>query len=138
MTVRPAIADLCPLLQVFDMPTSIAFYRDVLGFEMVSSSSPGDNCHWCWLRQGKSNLMLNTAYESDSRPPMPDTVRIRSHEDVGLFFSCDDAAAMHAYLVSRGINAEPPAHQGYGMTQVYLRDPDGYMLCFQHPTAESG
>ena len=25
----------CPLLAVFDMPTSIAFYRDVLGFEVI-------------------------------------------------------------------------------------------------------
>ena len=24
-----------PLIQVFDMPTSVAFYRDVLGFSVV-------------------------------------------------------------------------------------------------------
>jgi Glyoxalase/Bleomycin resistance protein/Dioxygenase superfamily len=28
------IRGMAPLLQVFDMPTSIAFYRDVLGFEV--------------------------------------------------------------------------------------------------------
>ena len=27
-----------PLLQVFDMPTALAFYRDALGFEVVSSN----------------------------------------------------------------------------------------------------
>ena len=32
------IRGLCPLLQVFDMPASIRFYRDVLGFEIFSSS----------------------------------------------------------------------------------------------------
>ena len=25
-----------PLIQVFDMPPAVAFYRDVLGFELVS------------------------------------------------------------------------------------------------------
>ena len=29
---------LCPLLQVFDMPTSVKFYREVLGFELVGNS----------------------------------------------------------------------------------------------------
>ncbi|HYL91892.1 MAG TPA: VOC family protein, partial [Alphaproteobacteria bacterium] len=35
------VRGLAPLLQVFDMPTSIAFYRDVLGFEVVATSQPG-------------------------------------------------------------------------------------------------
>ena len=35
------IRGMAPLLQVFDMPTSIAFYRDVLGFEVATTSKPG-------------------------------------------------------------------------------------------------
>lgn len=35
------IRGICPLLQVFDMPTSIKFYRDVLGFEVAQTSPPG-------------------------------------------------------------------------------------------------
>ena len=34
------IRGMAPLLQVFDMPTSIAFYRDVLRFEVVTTSKP--------------------------------------------------------------------------------------------------
>ncbi|MFZ0213142.1 MAG: VOC family protein [Candidatus Acidiferrales bacterium] len=34
------IRGMTPLLQVFDMRASIAFYRDVLGFEVVSRSEP--------------------------------------------------------------------------------------------------
>ena len=30
------IDGMAPLLQVFDMPTSLRFYRDVLGFEVIS------------------------------------------------------------------------------------------------------
>ena len=26
----------CPLLQVYDMPTSVRFYRDTLGFEVAA------------------------------------------------------------------------------------------------------
>jgi catechol 2,3-dioxygenase-like lactoylglutathione lyase family enzyme len=55
------IGGLCPLLQVFDMPKSIAFYRDVLGFEVVSPVPEGDECDWALLRLNESELMLNTA-----------------------------------------------------------------------------
>jgi catechol 2,3-dioxygenase-like lactoylglutathione lyase family enzyme len=41
--VPVAIRVLCPLLQVFDMPTSRRFYRDVLGFAEVSKSGQGDD-----------------------------------------------------------------------------------------------
>ena len=43
----------CPLLQVFDMPTAVRFYRDLLGFEIVSNSPPRspDDFDWCWLRR---------------------------------------------------------------------------------------
>jgi catechol 2,3-dioxygenase-like lactoylglutathione lyase family enzyme len=40
------IRGLAPLLQVFDMPTAIHFYREVLGFEVSASSEPGDDCNW--------------------------------------------------------------------------------------------
>ena len=114
------------------MPASLKFYRDVLGFEMVQSSSQGDNCDWCWIRLGDSHLMLNTAYESDNRPPVPDPARVAAHEDASLYFSCDNADDVYAFLQSHGVKTEKPAVAPYGMKQLYLRDPDGYIVCFQH------
>ena len=32
------VRGLTPLLQVYDMPTSVRFYRDMLGFRLVSTS----------------------------------------------------------------------------------------------------
>jgi len=61
------------LLQVFDMPTSVRFYRDVLGFEIVQTTTPreGDQFDWGLLRLNDTELMLNTAYEQDDRPAAP-------------------------------------------------------------------
>lgn len=39
------IHGVAPLLQVFDMPTAIRFYRDLLGFQVWGRSEPGDNCN---------------------------------------------------------------------------------------------
>jgi catechol 2,3-dioxygenase-like lactoylglutathione lyase family enzyme len=36
--MAPKLRGVSPLLQVYDMPTSVRFYRDQLGFEIVSHS----------------------------------------------------------------------------------------------------
>src|SRR5262249_14181162 len=51
------VEGLVPLIQVFDMPTSLRFYRDLLGFEIVAQSSPGDDFDWGWLRLDDADLM---------------------------------------------------------------------------------
>jgi catechol 2,3-dioxygenase-like lactoylglutathione lyase family enzyme len=122
-----------PLLQVFDMPTSLGFYRDALGFELVDASSPGDDCHWCLLRSGSAELMLNTQYEERDRPPALDPDRARGHADVSLFFGCRDLDAAYEHLKSLGVRVEPPVVRDYGMRQLSFQDPDGYFICFQWP-----
>lgn len=49
-----AIRGLCPLIQVFDMPRTLRFYRDVLGFAEVEKSAHRDDAGWAWLRHGFS------------------------------------------------------------------------------------
>ncbi len=123
-----------PLLQVFDMSTALRFYRDGLDFEVVSSSSPGDDAEWVWLRRGTVNLMLNAAYEPDARPAVPDSMRVEAHGDTAMYFACPDLDAAYAHLKAHGIAVTPPANAPYGMRQLHVTDPDGYVLCFQSPT----
>jgi catechol 2,3-dioxygenase-like lactoylglutathione lyase family enzyme len=124
---------MAPLLQVYDMPTSLAFYRDVLGFEAVATSDPeGD---WVLLRRNGIELMLNTAYETHDRPPAPDPTRAAAHMDTALFFGCPDVDAAYAHLRARGLEVQAPVVRDYGMKQVYVTDPDGYNICFQWPAA---
>ena len=128
------IRGMAPLLQVFDLPTSIEFYRDVLGFELVTTSTPrGEYFDWALLRLGGVELMLNTAYEQDQRPPAPDPVRFAAHDDTCLYFGCPDVDAAYAHLRARGVAAKEPHVAHYGMKQLYLSDPDGYAICFQWP-----
>ena len=129
------VRGVCPLLQVFDMPTSIKFYRDVLGFEVVQTSQAGNDFGWALLRLNNAELMLNTAYEDDARPPSADPARVAAHEDTGLFFGCPEVDAAYEHLLARGLNVKAPAVRDYGMKQLYVTDPDGYCLCFQWPAA---
>ena len=133
------LTGLCPLIQVYDMPTAIAFYRDRLGFEIIQHSPEidapeGRYFHWAWLRLGGADLMLNTAYDEGERPVSPDSARVRAHRDTGLFFGCPDVDAAYQTLRAAGLEIDPPKVAPYGMKQLNLVDPDGYALCLQAPT----
>ncbi|HEX2269780.1 MAG TPA: VOC family protein [Pyrinomonadaceae bacterium] len=131
------VQSVCALLQVFDMPASVRFYRDVLGFEIVETSErQGDQFDWGWLRLNNANLMLNTAYEQEYRPAEPDPARIASHGDTCLYFSCPDVDGAYRHLREHGVDVKEPKVAFYGMKQLYVKDPDGYSLCFQWPSKE--
>jgi glyoxylase I family protein len=122
------------LLQVYDMPASVRFYRDVLGFEVVNTSPRlgEDRFHWAMLRLGGAEMMLNTAYEFDEeRPAEADRARTAAHDDTVLYFGCPDVDGAYEELRGKGVTVKAPIVTGYGMKQLYLHDPDGYGLCFQ-------
>ena len=132
------VRGMTPLIQVFDMPASLAFYCDVLGFAVHASSSPPPKCDWVWLKLNGTDLMLNTAYEEEYRPSSPNGPRVAAHDDTCLYFGCPDVDAAYAYLLSRGVKAEPPKVAPYGMKQLYLKDPDGFSICFQWSAKQQG
>jgi glyoxylase I family protein len=129
------IQGVCPLLQVFDMPNSIRFYRDLLGFQVITTSpllsDDQDDVNWAMLRKNGSPVMLNTAYEPESRPAVPEPGRFAGHGDTCLYLGCPDVDGAYAYLRSRGLEVPEPKIAPYGMKQLYITDPDQYSICFQ-------
>lgn len=130
------INGMAPLLSVFDMPTALAFYRDKLGFAVVSDSGHGDDSGWVMLEHSGVQVMLNTAFDDGERPDLPDPKTIAAHHDTCLYFGCPDVDAAYEYLMTQGIDLNPPSAAPYGMKQLYLNDPDGYNLCFQWPAEQ--
>ena len=125
-----------PLIQVFSMPRALVFYRDILGFQIVTDSGDGDKSSWVWLRLGGIDLMLNDQYEPGHEPPAPPPERVKWHKDTCLYFDCPDPDAAYEFLKSKAVDLDPPKIAPYGMKQLYFRDPDGYGLCFQCPVEE--
>jgi uncharacterized glyoxalase superfamily protein PhnB len=116
------------------MPTSIRFYRDVLGFTVIQrSQEPAEHFDWALLRLGDAELMLNTAYESGHRPPSRDPSRLSGHEDMALYFGCPDVDAAYEYLCEKGCKVDRPKIMPYGMKEVLITDPDGFHLHFHWP-----
>jgi len=119
---------LCPLIRGFDMDTSLDFYCDLLGFEIVQKSEGGG---WAWLRHGDAELMLNTVYEDDDRPETPDPKRVFANQDTCVFIGCPDVDAAYEYLTGKGVDVPKPKVAWYGMKQMYFKDPDGFGICLQ-------
>lgn len=128
---------LAPLLQVFDMPVSLHFYRDILGFSVVQSSGEGDDVDWVLLRGNDCELMLNTAYEKAHRPAATDGQRRAAHGDTTLYFGCPDTEGAYTYLAGKGLAVTKPELTGYGWKALHLTDPDGYHLCFHYPLPDT-
>ncbi|WP_417390138.1 VOC family protein [Gimesia sp.] len=120
------IQELVPLLFVEDIDVSVVFYTDKLGFEISMKWEPEEKLMWCRLERGSASLMLQSAC------PDEDGVREERIKGVGFFFLCSDAQIMFEEFSAKGLNLEPPQIAFYGMNQLFLKDPDGYELCFQN------
>lgn len=132
MTFSPL--GLTPLIGVFDMTRSLAFYRDLIGFDVVSASPEvevreGRFSHWMWLRFGAAELMLNTRYDSNGRPERPAE---KSDEGYVCFYiGCGDIDVAYEQLTRRGLKAGPPEMAPYGLRLFNAKDPDRNTIIFQ-------
>src|SRR5262249_22800957 len=108
------------------MPRSVAFYRDVLGFEVIQQWDADGRLAWAMLRLGGAVVMLNERYDLEDRPPQPDSQRAAAHDDTELYFDCPDVDEAYAHLLKKGVPTGSPQITHYGMKQVWVTDPDGF------------
>lgn len=123
------VRQIWPLLTVQCIERSIEFYRNRLGFTIVGRAESDDKLFWCRLERGGVSIMLQQAAEEDG----PAEGRGRG---VSFYFLCDDADALYAELSARGVQLKPPSLAYYGMRQLFVREPDGYSICFESPTED--
>jgi uncharacterized glyoxalase superfamily protein PhnB len=127
-----AIRTLVPLLNVADVEDSMAFYCEMLGFEVIDQAEADGVAIWAHLAAGESSLMLNRPDEIDSEPRMERP----SYSDVVLYLMVDDAPALYLELESRGVALGPLERQDYGLHEFQLRDPDGYEVAVGSPVED--
>ena len=122
-----------------DLARAVAFYRDLLGFEVVSefgwpagSKGPdrmlgleGTACRAAMLRHGDSMLELFEFSQPTPRPQAPDRPVV-DHGITHVCFLVDDVEVEHARLAAAGVRFHyPPRPSRGGVRACYGRDPDG-------------
>jgi len=125
-------------LSVADLDRSLAFYRDLLGFQLIRiiepredallgtvAGLPGARARIAHLRLGDSMLEL-FEYRQPRGQPIP---AARSQADHGLIhigLRTDDARGDHARLRAVGVEfLSAPVEFRPGVWIVYFRGPDG-------------
>jgi uncharacterized glyoxalase superfamily protein PhnB len=133
---RPAIvAPVSRHLVVADAARSVAFYRDVLGFDELEVREECGVPAVAEVVNGPARIQLGTLdHVADNSKQRP------ARESKILFFQTDDVIAMHAAVIARGGKpSELEKVNWIKMRMFEIRDPDGHTLwfgqSFQQPNA---
>jgi uncharacterized glyoxalase superfamily protein PhnB len=121
--------DVTPNLLVRDVAKSLAFYRDVLGFEVVATMPPdGSSFVFVWVKRDGVNVFLNDAttagdeYAALKGKPLGGSLTI--------YITLTGVDEYYA-KVSPGAKVEAALEtKFYGMREFAVLDPDGYVLTF--------
>ena len=120
-----ALKGLAPVLLVTDVSVAAEYYRDRLGFDLSFydripehyAYAERDGCHVHFAR-------------FEGAPPRPN-VEVVPPDMFDVYFWLDDVDAFHGELVARGADViQSPTDQGYGLREIRVRDPFGYILAF--------
>jgi predicted enzyme related to lactoylglutathione lyase len=106
-------------LQVRNLATSAAFYKDVLGFAVADRNPPGAIV----FKTRPIALALREPLGS-----LPERGALGT--GMVLWVACDDADAFHDSIVERGRNVLSPPKDGPFGRFFVANDPDGYAITF--------
>lgn len=106
-------------LRVANMRTSVRFYRDVLGLEIIYGGEDAD---------------FSSLRTKEGRGPILNLERSHPATQWGrLIFYISDVDAFWSYLKEKGLRVEKPQDASWGERYFHVSDPDGHELSFAHP-----
>lgn len=116
-------------LMVEDVAASIAFYKDVLGFEeVVSLPDESGTLIFAILKKDDQDLMVQERNSLISECPSYAAKKVTPC--VTLYTLVDDFDALYEDLGSK-VDLYVDKHvTSYGSTEFAISDPDGYVLAF--------
>jgi catechol 2,3-dioxygenase-like lactoylglutathione lyase family enzyme len=113
------------VLLVDDVRRAADYYRDKLGFDV--SFYDANPQHYAYA--ARDDVYLHFAHFTDA-PPRPN-VEVVPPDMFDVYIYVDDVEELHQELVARGAELlGGPTEAPYGMTEIRVRDPHGYVLAF--------
>jgi len=115
-------------LLVSDIKAVFEFYRDVMGFPVITDSLEDG---YAEFKAGGMKLSLFRRHEMAQmigNTEKPDHAECQ--DNVVLIFTVHDIAAEYEKLIHKGVKfvTSPMNNPGYALKTVYLRDPDGTLI----------
>jgi len=129
---RAALHGISPFFIVKDVPTSLAFYRDKLGFEITFQGPDPADIFFGIVRRGGAQILMKAVGVA----PVPNYTR---DIEQGIarwdaYVDVPDPDALAAEFASRGVEFFEPLQDTHdGLRGFELEDADGYVLFFGRP-----
>jgi len=129
---QAAIAAISPFFIVRHVPTSLAFYRDRLGFAITFQGPAPDDIFFGIVRRGGAQILLKAVGVEPQPNPTRDIRQGIARWDA--FVEVPDPDALAAEFASRHVEfVEPLDDTDDGLRGFALKDADGYVLFFGRP-----
>lgn len=126
---KAVIGTMAPYFIVSDVERSLAFYRDLLGFEVVYATDE-TKLFLAVLRRDGAMLFLKA---EEGIGPLPNAAR---HPTFGWdsYSYTPDPDALADEFASRGVTFKTPLENNHsGLRGFELTDPDGHVLFYGRP-----
>ena len=130
-------SDVTPNLVVTNVERSLAFYRDVLGFSLVTTVPDAAPFAFAWMRRDGVSVFLNSVDAVHEEQP---ELAARPIGGTGTLFitleaetPADGVDALLAGIGSRARVVMALKNQFYGLREFAMEDPDGYVITFAQP-----
>ena len=122
----PRLHSLEPRLHIADFPRSVAFYRDVLGFE-VMATFPEDSPSFALLSRDGVGIQIG-GIDAEKDPSAAVTVT--------LYFDVSDAMGLFEELKAKVTIEWGPEVFFYHRREFAFRDPDGHLVIVSEETED--
>ena len=124
--------DVTPNLIVADIDRSLAFYRDVLGFSVVTSVPDAAPFAFVWMQRDGVSVFLNTVASVKNEQPALAARPIGGTATMFMVIEAETPAvgvdALFEQVKSKERVIMPLKTQFYGMREFGIEDPDGYVI----------
>jgi len=127
-------ADVTPNLVVPDVERSMAFYRNVLGFTLVTTVPEGAPFAFAWLQRDGVSVFLNSVESVRTHDAEMGARPIKGAASLFIVIEAGTIAegidALFAAIASQVQVRMPLTDQFYGMREFTIEDGDGYLIIF--------
>jgi catechol 2,3-dioxygenase-like lactoylglutathione lyase family enzyme len=133
---RAEIAGISPFFIVRDVPTSLAFYRDRLGFEITFQGPDPNDIFFGIVRRDGAQILMKAVGVA----PVPNYTRDIKQGIArwDAFVSVPDPDGLAAEFASRNVEFFEPLRDTHdGLRGFEIKDADGYLLFFGRTRSRS-
>jgi catechol 2,3-dioxygenase-like lactoylglutathione lyase family enzyme len=127
-----------PLIAVRDVHASARWYEQVLGLRRLG---PSDHDHiYQRLLMGEQLVLQLHSWDEEEHPNLIDPDKAPPGHGVLLWFEVNDfdAGVARARAAGATVVEEPHVNPNAHHREIWLRDPDGYVVVMASPDGEAG